>query len=285
MQTWQERRGDCLSLTLLAYAATQALGIPAHMQEVQVPAVIDRRGGVDFLNGHVNVFIRNTSAIQVNGRSFGNGGIVIDFEPQAGSRQLGRVLSEEEIAARYYNNRASEYLVQQDFDRAYAYYRAAISSDHQFAAAYSNLALLYARRGLAQGAERLLRHAIALNSDFDAPLHALLKLMRAQGRDVEARQIAAQLERRQTQDPYYWLGLGLDALQNEQYSNAVYALQRAEALAVGFAEIHRYLAFAYWRDEQPKPAKEQLALLTAIDHLDPGVSVLQKKMSAAKLVQ
>ncbi len=93
------------------------------------------------------------------------------------------------------------------------------------------------------------------------------------------------MERWQTQNPYYWLGLRLEALQKEQYAKAIYALQRSEALAVGFAEIHRYLAFAYWRDQQPKPAKEQLALLTALDHLDPGVSVLQKKISATNLVQ
>ncbi len=190
-QLWQEKRGDCLSLTLLTYAVTQALGIPAYMQEVRVPPVIDRRGGVDFINGHVNVFILNSSAVQINGRSFDSGGIVIDFEPQVGSRQSGVALSEGAIAARYYNNRASEYLLQHDFDRAYTYYRAAIRSDHQFAAAYGNLAQLYAQHGLAPSAERLLRHAIALNGSSEAPLHALHKLLRAQGRDVEATQVAA----------------------------------------------------------------------------------------------
>jgi len=285
MQTWQAKRGDCLSLTLLTYAVTQALGIPAHMQEVRVPPVIDRRSGVDFINGHVNVFVRNTASVRINGHSFQSGGIVIDFEPQVGSRQWGNALSESEIAARYYNNRASENLLEHDFDRAYAYYRAAINSDPQFAAAYGNLALLYVQRGLAPGAERLLRHAIALNGASDAPLHALLQLLRTEGRAKEAAQVAAQLEKRQTEDPYYWLGQGLQALQKEQYAKAVYALERAEALAVGFAEIHRYLAYAYWRDQQPKRAKDQLALLTALDHLDPGVSVLEKKMSPAKLVQ
>jgi tetratricopeptide (TPR) repeat protein len=285
MQTWQAKRGDCLSLTLLTYAVTQALGIPAHMQEVRVPPVIDRRSGVDFINGHVNVFIRNSAAVRINGHSFQSGGIVIDFEPQVGSRQWGVALSESEIAARYYNNRASENLLAHDFDRAYAYYRAAIGSDPQFAAAYGNLGLLYVQHGLTQSAERLLRHAIALNGSSNAPLHALLQLLRTQGRTEEATQVAAQLEKRQTEDPYYWLGQGLQALQKEQYGKAVYALQRAEALAVGFAEIHRYLAYAYWRNQQPKRAREQLALLTALDELDPGVSVLQKKMSAAKLVQ
>lgn len=285
MQTWREKRGDCLSLTLLTYAVTRALGIPATMQEVRVPPVIDRRGGVDFINGHVNVLIRNTSDVLINGRSFQSGGIVIDFEPQVGSRQWGTALNESEIAARYYNNRAAEFLLQQDFDKAYVYYRAAIHSDPQFAAAFGNLAQLYAQRGLAPDAERLLRHAIALNGDTDAPLHALHKLLRAQGRDVEATQVAAQLEKQQTQNPYYWLGVGLEALQKEQFAKAVSALQRAETLAVGFAEIHRYLAYAYWRDQQPKRARQQLDKLMALDQLDPGVSVLQKKMSSARLVQ
>jgi Flp pilus assembly protein TadD len=284
-QTWKNQRGDCLSLTLLTYAATQALGIPAQMQEVRVPVAIDRRGGIDFISGHVNVFIPNSSAVLINGRSFDAGGLVIDFEPQTGSRQRGTVLTPDQIAARFYNNRAAEYLLAQDFDTSYAYYKAAIQADPEFSSAYANLALLYSRRGLDAQAEQLLRHALALNDDTDAPLRALYHLLQAQGRDEETRQIARQLERHQHQDPYYWLGVGLDALNRERYVAAIDALKRAEELASGFAEIHRYLAYAYWRNDQSSAAKRQLAVLSSLDSGDPGVAVLQKKFSGAALVQ
>jgi len=128
-QTWNDKRGDCLSLTILTYAAARSLGLAPHMQEVRVPVAIDRRDGVDFINGHVNVFIRNNAVISINGRSIQSGGLIIDFDPQAGSLQMGQWLTEDQILARFYNNRATEYLVQREDESAYAYYKSAITAD------------------------------------------------------------------------------------------------------------------------------------------------------------
>src|SRR6476620_241208 len=57
-QTWARRRGDCLSLTILTYATARALGLDAQMQQVRVPAVYERRAGIDFVNRHVNLAVR-----------------------------------------------------------------------------------------------------------------------------------------------------------------------------------------------------------------------------------
>ena len=109
MQTWRNKRGDCLSLTILAYAAAKSLHIDAHMQDVPVPSAVDRREGFDYINSHVNVFVNNVSEVSLNGTLYGAGGFVIDFEPQPGSRRAGQWLSENAILARYFNNRATEY--------------------------------------------------------------------------------------------------------------------------------------------------------------------------------
>ncbi|MCE2969642.1 MAG: transglutaminase-like domain-containing protein [Burkholderiales bacterium] len=61
-QTRQEKRGDCLSLTVLAYAMARELGLPATMQDVRVSMQIDRRGEIDYLNRHVNVLIPQAAA-------------------------------------------------------------------------------------------------------------------------------------------------------------------------------------------------------------------------------
>lgn len=277
-QTWRSKRGDCLSLTILAYAAARQLGIDAHMQEVRVPLSVDRRDGVDFINGHVNVVVRNEAEVTFNGKSFGAGSFIIDFEPQAGARRFGQWLSEDAILARYYNNRAAQYWVQKDDARAYAYYRAAIATAPDFAPAYANLAQLYARHGLDADAERLLRHAIAQGGPTYVPLHALHRLVLAQGRTQEAQQLADLLAKRQDEDPYHWLGLGLDALREGRNRAAIAALEKAAALTAGFEEIHYHLGLAYWRDGQREAARKQLAALSAINNRDPGIAVLSKKM-------
>jgi Flp pilus assembly protein TadD len=276
--TWRNQRGDCLSLTILAYAAARHLGIDAYMQEVSVPLTVDRREGMDFINGHVNVVVRNPATVTFNGKSFGAGSFVIDFEPQAGANRFGKRLTEDAVLARFYNNRAAEYWVQQNHDRAYAYYRAAIVTAPDYAPPYANLAQLYLRRGLSQDAERLLLHAIALDGSSYAPLIALNQLLVAQGRDAEVQRYADLLARRQDEDPYYWLGQGLDALRSERHVAAISALEKAAALTTGFEEVHYHLGLAYWRVGQVDAARKQLAALSAINHRDPGIAVLSKKL-------
>ncbi|MGZ5272635.1 MAG: hypothetical protein ACXWC6_18655, partial [Ramlibacter sp.] len=56
-QTWAQKRGDCLSLSILTYAAASSLGLEAQLQEVRVPAIYERRAGIDFVNRHVNVAV------------------------------------------------------------------------------------------------------------------------------------------------------------------------------------------------------------------------------------
>ena len=277
-QTWHNKRGDCLSLTVLAYAAARSLGLSAHMQDVRVPVAFDRRGGVDFINGHVNVFVRNDTEALINGQAVHAGGFVIDFEPQTGARPSGTWLSEDAVLARYYNNRGSEYFVQKSDEMAYAYYKAAVATDPTYAPTYTNLALLYVRRGLLAQAERLMRYAVDLGGPSYAPLRSLQQLMTAQGRPAEAQRYAEQLARRQDEDPYYWFGLGLRALQDGKPAQAIASLERAAGLTTGFEEIHYNLALAYWRNGQREAAAKQLATLRAINGQDPGVAVLSKKM-------
>ena len=280
VETWKNQRGDCLSLTILVYSAARFLNIPAHMQEVRVPVAVDRHDGVDFINGHVNVFVRNYEGVVISGQNYGPGALVIDFEPEAGARRSGVWLTEDDILARFYNNRATEYLVQKDDARAYAYFRAAIDKAPDFAPVYANLAQLYMRRGLFIGAEQLLTHAIALGGTSYAPLRGMHQLLVAQGRTTEARYYVDLMAKRQDEDPYHWLGLGMTALRDGQYGSAIRVLERAAALTTGFEEIHYHLGLAYWRDGQREAARKQLAALSAINHLDPGVATLSKKFSA-----
>jgi len=277
-QTWINQRGDCLSLTILAYAAARELGLLAHMQEVRVPVMLDRRDGVDYVNEHVNLFVRNDTEALINGQAVPSGGFIIDFEPQPGSRASGHWLSEDAILARFYNNRATEYLARDDRANAYAYFRAAQKLAPDYAPAYTNLAHLYARQGLQSQAEQLLQHAIALGGPSYAALRAMAQLLRAQGRDAEAQQFTTLLARRQDEDPYHWLGVGLEALQSGRNRDAIAALEKAAALTTGFEEIHYNLGLAYFRDGQPAAARKQLALLSDINRRDPGIAVLSKKL-------
>src|SRR2546429_4067417 len=263
-ETWRRKRGDCLSLTVLAYSLANALGMSVQMQEVRVPVVFDRRGNVEFLNRHVNVLVRGAGDLYLIAGSMRSGDVIIDFEPQIASRREGLALSNDGILARFYNNLAAEYLAQDDLTLAYAYFKAAVLADPGYSPSYSNLAQLYTRKGFLRSAEQLLLHAIALSDDADIALRSLHQLLVSQGRESEALKYKEILQAKQEKDPYYWLGVGLHHLQEGNYQRAVSALEHAQDLTRGFQEVHRYLAIAYWRAGKPIQAKNQLSVLASL---------------------
>ena len=277
-QTWANKQGDCLSLTILAYAAAQALDITAHMQEVPGPAVVDRRGQIDFVNGHVNLHVPARSKISLGERVFESGGFIVDFQPHSALRNLGRRLEEREIMARFYNNRASEYLAHGQDDLAYRYFRTAGDADMRYAPIFSNLAVLYGRKRMDAEAEAALRYAVALKGNSDVALKGLHQLLQSQGRLDEAQVIAQELQQWQDASPYYWLERGKADLLAGQAARAVDALERAQALANGFADLHYHLALAYARSGQADKAQAQQALLRSLVGDNPALALLGKKI-------
>jgi len=277
-QTWADKRGDCLSLTILAYSAAQTLGIEAVMQEVPGPALIDRRGEIDFVNGHVNLLVPTRREVRLGRQLFEPGGFVVDFQPHSALRAKGTPLDEDAVLARFYNNRASELLTQGQTDAAYWYYRAAAALDARYAPIFSNLAQLYLGKGLLVLAESALRHAIALNGNTDTPLKSLRQLLLAQGRLAEAAQLELDLRRWQDSSPYYWLERGRAELVAGRAVLALAALEQALSLASGFAELHYLLALAYARTQQPELAHAQLETLRTLLGPDPVLARLSRKI-------
>jgi len=276
-ETWQRRRGDCLSLTVLAYSIAKTLGLYSTMQQVHIPPIYNRSGGVDFLTGHVNLRLAVRAPIDI--ASTKSGYILIDFEPQVGSWERGHDLTEEGILARYDNNIGAEYLALGDQNMAYTYFKSALLADPNYVSSYSNLAQIYSNAGFYLDAEKLLRHAVALDPDDYPTLNALSHLLSSQGRTTEASQYAARLKQKQNQDPYYWLGLGLGYLKEGRPQKSIDVLERAQSLSTGFSEIHHYLAIAYWRTGRQTDANKQLAILATMGQENTMLAVLRNKIS------
>ncbi|MGB8338957.1 MAG: hypothetical protein WCD07_11675 [Burkholderiales bacterium] len=277
-ETWKRGRGDCISLVVLAYSIAKTMDLPVKIQEVRVPYIFDRYGGIDYVAGHVNLLVKNGGRLQLV-EGFGIGDVIIDFEPQIGSRREGPALSEDAILARFYNNLAAEYMAKGNLNLAYAHFKAAILADAGFSASYANLALIYKRQGLMQSAERMLLHAITLNDEDDIALRSLQQLLASQGREAEASSYAKLLDARRERNPYYWIGLGLNQLQKGNYPQAIYALEHAKDLTTRFEEVHRYLAIAYQRNNNQDEAKKQASVLAELTREDSGKAAISKKVT------
>jgi tetratricopeptide (TPR) repeat protein len=278
-QTWRDKRGDCLSLTVLAYAAARASGLAATMQEVPIAPSYDRRDGFDYVGRHVNLLVRlpggTPSENPLRVRE-----VVVDFEPKPGSVRRGQPLSDDAVLARFHSNRGVEEMAAGRSGAAYAHLRAAVAADPSLGASYANLAALYRQARLDDSAEILLRRAVASGQADVSALRSLQELLQARGREVEARDLAQRLEAMRTSDPYHWIGEGVRWLDEGQPQRAVVALERAQEMASGFGEIHRLLAVAYWRVGQAARAQEQLTRLATLDRRDPALGKLRRKLGA-----
>lgn len=277
-QTWAARRGDCLSLTILTYAAARAMGLNAQMQEVSVPAIYERRTAVDFVNRHVNLAVRlrnDTLQDMLRRRA-----AIVDFEPQLTGGALGRPLDESGMLARFHNNLGGQALAAGDAARAYGHYRAAIAADPRYGAAHSNAAVLLEQRGLVKEAEVLLRHAVALSAEPEVALAMLHRLLVAQHRLAEADLVATKLNAMREADPYHWISLGLNALDEGRDRQAAAALEHAQRLTSGFTELRGWLALAYWRMGEQGRAREQLAQLEALQSGSALAGKLRRKLTA-----
>lgn len=279
-QTWRDKRGDCLSLTVLAYAAARASGLPATMQEVPIAPTYDRRDGFDYVGRHVNLLVRlpggTPSENPLRVRE-----VIVDFEPKPGSVRRGQPLSDDAVLARFHSNRGVEEMAAGRQANAYAHLRAAVATDPTLGASYTNLAVLYRQARLDDSAEQVLRRALQAGHADVPALRALHELLAARGRDAEAREVAERLQAMRSGDPYFWIAEGVRWLEDGQPVRAVAALERAQDMASGFGEIHRLLAVAYWRMGQATRAQEQLTLLARLDQRDPALGKLRRKFDAA----
>jgi len=261
---------------MLTYSVSKAMGLPVSMQEVYTPTLHDRRENVDFINDHVNLLIENHQPIKIRNKVYEKS-IVIDFDLDETTSMRGTLLTEDGIAARFYNNLGAEYLAKNQTSLAYAYFKEAILVDPSYAGSYSNLAQLYESKKFLDDAEKLLNRSLSISPNSYINLISLRDLMNKEGRTGESQQYADRLKILQERDPYYWLGLGINQIKNQQYSDAIFSLEKASEMTKGFSEIYANLALAYWRTNQPEKARAQLAILKNIQPENPSVIKLSKK--------
>lgn len=150
--TFDERRGNCLSLVLMTTAMANALNMPVNYQEVMGVETQEVRQGMTFVVGHLNVVLepppRPDMMARVEPAHAYVGELVVDFLPgQVLGRQWVRHLSWERVAAMAFNNRAAEAMERRQPLAAHRWLRAAYALDATFSPIYNTLGVLYEQMG------------------------------------------------------------------------------------------------------------------------------------------
>lgn len=277
-KTWSEKTGNCISLTLLAYAIGRELKLPIVMQDVEIPAQFDRRGRLEFLNTHVNAMVM-TKDFWFESDTTQRGYLIVDFEPQILFLKAGRALTENEMRSRFYNNLGAEFMEKGEPVKAYAYLKAALQTASNNSLALNNLAQLYLQAGAPQLAEESLKRALALKPDDVVVMRSLQAVYEQQKRFNEATALAPAIRASDEQNPHYWTGLGLYSMQQKNYAEAIRHLERAEKMTSGFAEIHQALAEAYLKTASLEKANMQIKKLVNLMPSHPKSRLLKTKFA------
>jgi hypothetical protein len=112
VQTFAERRGNCLAFSTMLVALARHSGLKAYYQEVEIPPQWNNVKNNLLFSLHVNVVVEGRSGewvVDISGRD------------AVSSRKIHR-LTDEEVLAQYYNNLGADALMNEDLALAYAYF-------------------------------------------------------------------------------------------------------------------------------------------------------------------
>jgi pentatricopeptide repeat protein len=259
-QAFEARRGNCLSLVIMTAAFAKELGLQVTYQAVATDETWSRSDDLLFSNKHVNITLLDRP-IDAGFRSSQGNQVTIDFlEPAELGGERSEEIAESVVVAMYMNNRSAETLAEHRFDEAYAWARAAILRAPQFLASYNTLAVVYLRHGDLQAADRVLDELVQRDPLDRQALSNLVVVMDKLGRTERSRELRERLARLEPYPPYYFFGLGTEAMRKGDYQAARSLFRREVERADYCSEFHYWLGLANLRLGDVEGARRQIAI-------------------------
>lgn len=259
-ETLARQQANCLSLTVLAYSLAKVAEMNVIFQDVRIPEYWTHVQGVSLLSGHVNLRLTGANIQTMRGPLiYEQFSYVIDFDLETNKSHFPvRALTKPQIVAMFYNNKAAQSMIAKDYDRAYAYLKAAVLIDPNSSESWNNVAVLYRtieRFDLAEDAYQL---ALRLDPDsINAKSNlALLYLLTGENEKAEALQRVVHSKR--LENPYYHIMLGNEAMQLNDNQQAIKHFRDSLKLSDKASEAMAGLAKAYYQLGEAETARHYL---------------------------
>lgn len=267
-ETFHSHKANCMSLTIMAYALAQKANLHVFFQEVDVPEYWIRNGQYNLLTGHVNLLIK-TSVRNDKNIVYGNDNIQIDFDPYVLKQSFPkRVISKNTVLAMFYNNKGGEALVENQYNIAYQYFKAATQTDKMFSPAWGNLAVLYRLTNNLSLAEQTYRHAIKISPKNLTALANLSILLRNQQRYVESNEIESKILSKRKRNPYYYAVLADEAYYRHDYQQALKYYKKAMKLNNKIHEIYFGIAKVYYQMNRLSDAQRAMKKALSLNKVE-----------------
>lgn len=251
--------GNCLSLAILTHALAKLT--PAHVQFelVNSTPIFNLEKDIIERGVHVRTKVYRPETEIENALVNSRPGIIIDYFASRSSRFIGN-LSPSEFSAMFYNNIAAELLAANKISEAFWYSRKALELAPLYAPHINTLAVIHRRSGDEAQAEKIYRYALKLPTDQLVILKNYRGLLQLQGRLQEAIELDRQIAQVDDPNPFIWIDLGDQALEQSRYQSALKYYQRAVDMAPYVHQSYFGLAKVWYQLGNKKKVR---ALLSA----------------------
>ncbi len=211
VQTFRDRKGNCLSVVNLYIAMARYYDVDAKFQTVKVRPSWDRRGEMLVLSQHINALGRfNSSTVYV-----------VDFTPEITLQQLtANIVSDRKARALYFNNLGAESLIAARYEESIPYFKNALYLDPELSIAWNNIGTSYSRLDQKDVAEYAYQKAYSVDRSNATAVNNLVRFYRQEGDLETAERYTQAIERFNDRNPYYHFNLGNIAYADADYEAA-----------------------------------------------------------------
>jgi Flp pilus assembly protein TadD len=262
--TFEQRKANCLSFTLLYVALARAVGIDAFVNEVEIPPTWDLRNKKEmvFLR-HVNVKVpMNRETVSILKRD----DVVIDLEMERYRANYPQhEISDLAAAAQFYSNRAMEFMENGNLVDSFLSLRKSIGLNDQQSYVWSNLGALYSRQHLWREAELAYLHGLELNPDDLTVMNNLSYLYRQMGNKELMQKYSRLAQRYRESNPFFQYTLALSAFDQGDYEQSLQFVQKAidrEKNDIRFYQLASSIYEKQGRDVKVKDMQKKIKKLS-----------------------
>lgn len=250
-EAFQTRTVNCLSSTLLVVALAREAGLKAQGQRVDSILVWGAKGEVAVQSQHANAIIEVASK-----RRF-----VVDVDSSdVPATEALRPVSDDQLLAYFYGNRAMELMMDGRLPEAQAWMDEALRHGAEDASLLNNAGVLSLRTGDSATAEARFLKAAANDARQISVLSNLVSLYQRQGNTERAAMWQARSEGVLRKAPYYQFQLGRQQAHAGDMQSAIRYYRRAISLNRGEHRFHFALAQAYFGIGELHKADRELAV-------------------------
>ena len=249
-ETFRTRRGNCLSFSNMFVAMARRVGLDVDYQEVDVPPDWSFKDDAFVLNRHVNVLVDLGK----------EGEHVVDFNMDDFRTTYDRRrISDARALAHFYNNLAVERMQADDTASALLYFRRATVHDSLFSPAWTNLGILYLRKGHPDYAEAAYLRALKADERDLVAMSNLANLYERRGDQEPAALYRSRVIDHRERNPYYRLQLAREAFLAQDYDGAIRHLNYAIRKKKNEDQFYFLLGLSYLKKGDEQAARRWLS--------------------------